>query len=282
LNICIIVPFYNEADHLKKSIESFIDQSYPLDKIILVDDHSTDNSLQIAKKYESNTIKIVQTDARSERKPGKKVINAFNVGLKEIDINQYDLLGKFDADILLPDHYFEQMVNAFKKDHQLGICSGLLYIRYNNKWIYEAIADENKIRGPLKLYRVDCFKQIDGLRNGIGWDSVDQYLANYYQWTTSVLKQIKVKHLKPTGSGYSNQHAFEFGKSMYVMRYGLFISSLAISKLAFAKKSISFLIMAGKGYWFACNKKVDKIVTSEEGKFIRQYRLKAMKKRFLN
>lgn len=45
--ISIIVPVYNSEKYLRKCIESIISQSYPNYEVILVDDGSTDNSLNI-------------------------------------------------------------------------------------------------------------------------------------------------------------------------------------------------------------------------------------------
>lgn len=51
--LSIIVPVYNSEKYLEECIQSVINQSYPNWELILINDGSTDNSLEICKKYEA-------------------------------------------------------------------------------------------------------------------------------------------------------------------------------------------------------------------------------------
>lgn len=60
MKFSIIVPVYNTQEYLKRCIESVLNQTYKNYEIILINDGSTDNSLEILKKYESNNkVKII-------------------------------------------------------------------------------------------------------------------------------------------------------------------------------------------------------------------------------
>ena len=50
--ISIIIPAYNVEEYLEKCLESIISQNFDKVEIIIVDDGSTDKSLQIAKEYQ--------------------------------------------------------------------------------------------------------------------------------------------------------------------------------------------------------------------------------------
>jgi cellulose synthase/poly-beta-1,6-N-acetylglucosamine synthase-like glycosyltransferase len=94
----LIIPFYNEEKYLKKNFESLINQTYQPQKIIYVNDNSTDNSIRILNELvnKRNTeVSIVNNKSSNLRMPGKKVINAFNFGLKSENLDNYDLIGKF-------------------------------------------------------------------------------------------------------------------------------------------------------------------------------------------
>lgn len=62
--VSIIIPVYNAEKYLAETIESILQQTYSNIEIIIVDDTSTDNSLRIAKSYESNIIKVIQQKRR--------------------------------------------------------------------------------------------------------------------------------------------------------------------------------------------------------------------------
>jgi glycosyltransferase involved in cell wall biosynthesis len=56
--VSILIPIYNSEKYVAQTIESAINQTWNNKEIIIVDDGSTDNSLEIAKSYESNIIKV--------------------------------------------------------------------------------------------------------------------------------------------------------------------------------------------------------------------------------
>ena len=49
-NISVIIPAYNSEKTIKKCVFSLLNQSYPYFKIIVVNDGSTDNTLDVLKK----------------------------------------------------------------------------------------------------------------------------------------------------------------------------------------------------------------------------------------
>ena len=108
MKILIIIPIFNEANHLDKCLRSFINQTIKPTNLILVNDGSTDDSKKIINKYSKKFSWIYGYDkiSNGRAEAGKKIIKAFNFGKSKSNIN-YDLIGKFDADIILPKNYFE-------------------------------------------------------------------------------------------------------------------------------------------------------------------------------
>ena len=128
--------------------------------------------------------------------------------------------------------------------------SGHLYIRQKDRWVYEAVADKNHIRGPIKLYGKECFKAIDGLIPALGWDSIDTLLAEANGFELKTDATLKVKHLRPTSKDYTNLDYFKRrGASYHLLGYDLFISILSALKLALKKKSLRIFIALLKGYF---------------------------------
>lgn len=59
MSISVVIPTYNRAKILKKSIESVLEQTLPVDEIIVVDDFSTDETEKIVTSINSEKVKYV-------------------------------------------------------------------------------------------------------------------------------------------------------------------------------------------------------------------------------
>ncbi|MEL0187073.1 MAG: glycosyltransferase family 2 protein, partial [Flavobacteriaceae bacterium] len=109
MKVCIIIPVFNEQDFIKKSVESLINQTIKPAEVIYVNDNSTDNSKNIIRNLIGNCewIRVIDHKSVQEHVPGSKVIEAFNFGLKNLE-TQFDIICKFDGDIILPKNYIEK------------------------------------------------------------------------------------------------------------------------------------------------------------------------------
>jgi len=271
MNVYIIIPFHNEEKYIESTIKSIVEQSYPVKKLLLVNDNSKDQSSSKIDSYLKEYDWISKLDINSNNKhlPGKKVINAFNQGLKSLDSN-YDIICKFDADIILPKNYLEKIILEYKKDPYVGMVSGILYIKKNDNWIFEKVSSKKHVRGPIKSYRKACFKEIGGLKESIGWDTVDVLLAKYNKWKVVTYEDLIVKHLKPTGLNYNKSAKYLQGEALYKMRFGVVLSLLSAIKRAYNLKSISYLVFIKIGYLISVLKSKERIVNKKEGVFIRK------------
>lgn len=60
--ISIIVPMYNAAQFIKKCITSILNQTYKNFELLIINDGSTDNSLEICNKFKDQRIKIINQE----------------------------------------------------------------------------------------------------------------------------------------------------------------------------------------------------------------------------
>ena len=282
MKVCVIIPVFNEQDFIKKSVESLIDQTIKPAEVIYVNDNSTDNSKNIIKNLigKCGWIRVIDHKSFQEHVPGSKVIEAFNFGLKNLE-TQFDIICKFDGDIILPKNYIEKIIEIFNKKEKVGIAGGNLYILKNRKWIYENIAAKTHVRGPIKAYRAECFNDINALKSSIGWDTVDVLLAQKKGWLIYTDKNLIVKHLKPTGQKYSLHSKILQGESLYKMRFGFILSILYLLKSSLNNYSLSRLFFGLIGYCVSFLKQKPFIVTDEEGVYIRNFRWKVIYKKYL-
>ena len=282
MKVSIIIPVYNEQGFIKKSIESIINQTTKPQKVIYVNDSSTDETRNIIKEFSEKHewIDLIDHESNQEHAPGNKIVEAFNFGLKNLNIS-YDIICKFDADIIIPNNYVERLVNIFSNNNNVGIAGGNLYIFKRGKWLYEKIAAKSHVRGPIKAYRRKCFEEINGLKSSIGWDTLDVLLAQKKGWKIYTDKSLVVKHLKPTGDKYSIKSKILQGQSLYIMRFGIVLSILSLVKSSINNCTPSKLLFGSVGYLIALFKQKPFIVTKEEGYFIRKFRWSVIRKKYL-
>lgn len=276
----IVIPAHNEEAFISLTLQSLISQTLLPKKVVVVNDNSTDKTAEIVLAFakENPFITLVNKTSSAIHLPGSKVIQAFNAGLETLD-DGYDIMMKADADLVFPDNYFETIVKHFQSDNKTGMVGGFCYIEKNGQWVLENLTDKDHIRGALKAYRKETFKQIGGLKAQMGWDTVDELLCKFYNWKVITDPSLHVKHLKPTGANYNKTARYKQGEAFYTLGYGFAITAIASAKLAMMKKKPLLFLDYIKGFWKAKAAKTPLMVTQEQAKFIRNYRLKKMKEK---
>jgi glycosyltransferase involved in cell wall biosynthesis len=276
----IVIPSHNEEALISLTLQSLVEQTVLPAKIVVVNDNSTDNTAAVVNSFISKHpfISLVNKTSDAVHLPGSKVIQAFQTGFNTLDEN-YDLIVKIDADLIFPANYFETIIKHFQTDERIGMAGGFCYIEKNGEWILENLTDKDHIRGALKAYRKETFQQIGGLKPAMGWDTVDELLCKFYNWKVVTDESLKVKHLKPTGANYNQKARYKQGEAFYTLGYGFVITAIASIKLAMMKKKPLLFIDYMNGFWKAKKSKTPLLVTAEQAKFIRNYRLKKMKEK---
>ncbi len=280
MNYYIVIPAHNEEQFIALTLDSLISQTLLPKKVVIVNDNSTDSTAEIVMAYAKNYpfITLVEKSSSAIHLPGSKVIQAFNTGLESVDTN-YDIIMKADADLIFPINYIETINKHFQSDARIGMAGGFCYIEKNGDWILENLTDKDHIRGALKAYRKETFQQIGGLKAQMGWDTVDELLCKFYNWKVVTDATLHVKHLKPTGANYNKIARYKQGEAFYTLGYGFVITAIASAKLALMKKQPLLFLDYITGFWKAKASRTPLLVTKEQAKFIRNYRLKKMKEK---
>jgi len=273
LNFYIVIPAHNEEKNIAQVLQSIVNQKLKPKKLVVVNDNSSDNTPQIINDFSKRFewIQKVENKSSDAHLPGLKIINAFYEGFKTLD-DKYDVLCKFDADIVFePDYLLNLKVN-FEKNPSLGMAAGVCYVKKEKVWELENLNRNDHIRGGLKAYRKDCFLQIGKLKRSIGWDTVDELLAQYYKWEILVDESLKVKHLRPTGANYCPNASLLQGEATYRMRLGWLLTLIIGLKRAWVTQSIRVIWSYIKGYSNAKKNRTPFIVDKSQGKYLRSYR----------
>ena len=139
---------------------------------------------------------------------------------------------------------------------------------------------DDHIRGALKAYRKECFLEIGKIARSIGWDTIDELMAQYYGWELKVDTSLKVKHLKPTGFNYSSGATQLQGVATYRMRLSFFLTIIIGLKHGWLKQEVRVFFSYIKGFLDAKRESLPFIVDAKQGKFIRNYRWRGILQRF--
>lgn len=101
--VSILIPAYNAGRWIAETISSAVNQTWPAREIIVVDDGSTDDTLQVARQFESKSVKVVT-------QPNGGASSARN---RALGLAQGEYIQWLDADDLLaPDKISRQMQRA--------------------------------------------------------------------------------------------------------------------------------------------------------------------------
>ena len=139
LSITVVIPAHNEERDLGETLDALMRQTVPPERIIVVDDGSTDRTSKVASGY---PVEIV----RNERPLGNKA-RVVNYVAPEIDT---DLLVNLDADTILCDDYLERIKVPFA-DPKVAIAAGIV-LTWNPKGIFQRARNIEYLFGQ-HLYR---------------------------------------------------------------------------------------------------------------------------------
>ncbi|SHF26129.1 glycosyltransferase family 2 protein [Chryseobacterium vrystaatense] len=282
MRFLIIIPAHNEEENLPFTLDSLQQQSFKDFRTVVVNDGSTDGTEDVIRKYTDHDSRFATVNLqKSAHQPGSKVVNAFKNGLKTQNINEFDVICKFDADIILPGNYLETVETAFKDNSRYGLIGGLLYVEKDGQWIYEGNSNKHHVRGPMKAYRKECFVQMGGVRETLGWDNIDSILLTNLGWKEIVLPELHVKLIKVKGADYTIRPADYYGRYFYFLGLNRFLAYIASSKEAAKSKSISFFFDIIKAYETCKKEKLELKISKDEQKVINGQRWKILKKKWL-
>src|SRR3990167_779686 len=112
----IIIPSFDQELYLSEAIESVLDQNVQA-QLIIVDDGSTDNSLAIAKKYETDRPDVIRVISQVN----KGLSSARNTGIMNA---KYDWCLFLDSDDMLADGGLEKIIKTINDHPEVDIVSG--------------------------------------------------------------------------------------------------------------------------------------------------------------
>ena len=138
--VSVIIPNYNSSLYIEDTINSVLNQSYENIEIIVVDDFSTDDSVELVSKISQNhkNIKIIKLESNFGRPAGPR-----NIGL---DCAQGDFIAFLDSDDIWHHQKIEIQLKKMKEEDSAFSSTDIEHFKNKESLKnFDKIYDTNKI-----------------------------------------------------------------------------------------------------------------------------------------
>jgi len=229
--VSVVMSVYNGEKYLKEAIESILDQTFIDFEFIIINDGSTDSSLNILKEFEQKDkrIKVISRE-------NKGLVISLNEGVK---LAQGEYIARMDADDVSDPKRLEKQLK-YAQNEGLWVC-GTWAKKVNDKG--EAIGDMNyppsskKIKSyallhnpfihPSVIFKKDIFEKVGGYNQNF------KNIEDYELWTRIVFK-YKTGNMSEMLLSYRVHTEQVTKKNNILMRImGVFVRILAIFRFVF-------------------------------------------------
>jgi glycosyltransferase involved in cell wall biosynthesis len=218
----LITAARNEAAFIEETLQSVISQTQRPEKWVIVDDGSTDATVEIVKRYAAahNWIELVVRAPRRDRSFAGKA-HAVNEGIQRFDAIPFEVIGNLDADVSFGPEYMSFVLAKFDDDPRLGI-GGTPFTEVGG---YDSTRDsfegQNYVAGPCQLFRAACWREIGGYvanhAGGVDWIAV--MTARMKGWRVRAFPEMRFHHHRSMGTAQRGMHAslFSYGEKDYYL-----------------------------------------------------------------
>jgi glycosyltransferase involved in cell wall biosynthesis len=210
---------YNEAAHIEKTIHAILSQTIRPERWVIVSDGSTDGTDEIVRSYaeKHDFIRLL----RMTRPPGhsfRTKVVALQAGQKLLFEVPFAFVGNIDADITIGPTYFQDLIERFHHDPQLGLAGGFVCEKADGEFKGRTSNRTHSVAHAAQLVRRECYQAIGGYKvldyGGEDWHA--QISANMRGWETTAFPDLEIYHHRHTGGGTSLlRSSFRLGKLDY-------------------------------------------------------------------
>ncbi|WP_445149200.1 glycosyltransferase family 2 protein [Baekduia sp. Peel2402] len=270
----------NEAAHIELVVRSVAAQELTPARWIVVDDASTDDTLAILQRLETEVPFLTVAQAppaptggsSRDRLARAAAPRTFNAGLALAgELSQYTHVMKLDGDIELKPDYFKIMADRFAADPSLGLAGGVLDEPLPGGGMRRIKIARNHVHGALKLYTLPCFEAIGGVQEMLGWDTIDETYARMRGFGTVSYTDVVSIHHRPLGSadGTVRGHA-RHGTCAYIAHHPLSWVMLRALRVGTRRPQVISGFAFVYGYVRAAAQHVDRVPDPEYRRFTRR------------
>lgn len=176
--VTVLLPTYNCEDYVRESIQSILNQTFGDFELIVIDDASTDRTIQVIEAFNDARIRLI-------RKPKNSgYTDSLNYGL---GIARGCFIARMDADdISLPTRFEKQV--AFLTSHKEVVLCGCWYQEIPNNHIAELPSEHEDIKVAMLVNNAIChptvmFRKEFFVNNNLCYNKDFETSEDYELWT---------------------------------------------------------------------------------------------------
>jgi glycosyltransferase involved in cell wall biosynthesis len=156
--ISIVIPTYNHAHFLRKSLRSVLDQSYQKWEAIVVDNHSDDNTEEVIREFQEPRFRMLKIQNHgviaASRNMGIRDANGEWVAFLDSDDLWYPQKLETLVDVIKSDDYYDVLSgDEYKVNRQSGSKSILRYGPQEDDFYQRLILDGNRLSPSATMIR---------------------------------------------------------------------------------------------------------------------------------
>lgn len=277
--VLVISPVRNEARHIVRVARGVAAQELAPARWIAIDDDSTDGTFERLRELEAELPFLTMLRAprggpgegARDRLARAVEVRNFNLALSRERLEDYTHVMKLDGDIELAPHYLRVLLERFAADPELGLAGGVLIEPKPGGGERRIAIPDYHVHGALKCYSRACFAAIGGMRECLGWDTIDETYARMRGFRTRSFEDLVSVHHRPVASadGALRGHA-RHGECAYIAHYDPLWVTLRSAKVArrapAGLSGVAFLF----GYARAAARRVERVPDAEYRSFTRR------------
>ena len=256
LTYAVVTPARNERDNLRRLTESVLAQDHAPVLWVIVDDGSDDGmgtvADDLAQRYDWIFVVGTGEDAANlaeGRRQGRDLL-AFRRGLSILP-GPVDVFVKVDADTSFEPDYFARLLNRFAQQPDLGIAGGSCYELIDGEWQRIKVSGSHP-RGASRAYRWALLDDVFALEPELGWDGVDEVMAELRGYRTAGFTDFGFRHHRKVGERDGRLRAGSaLGRQAWYMGYRP--SYLVLRALYRARENVASLAMVWGYTWAAAS-----------------------------
>ncbi|SDB81074.1 Glycosyltransferase involved in cell wall bisynthesis [Pelagirhabdus alkalitolerans] len=192
--ITVLMSVYNGEGHLEESIKSILNQTFKDFCLLIINDASSDHSLEIIESFKDNRIKLINNESNIG------LTKSLNKGLKLVE-SRY--IARMDSDDIAHRDRLKKQYEYMENNQNVDVLGAQVYHFFNNKrkghFKYKELSTKeinarllvsNPIMHPTAFIRLQSL-----LDNNIKYDESLIASQDYGLWLEIINKQLIIKNL---------------------------------------------------------------------------------------